>query len=136
MTTNIRPKGVMIPRENEGMYIKLIEKYSLTFALTFTKIVDCDPDFSLEEKIEASKIYLSEVGDILVRNFVHCEGHGLEVHSGYEKEMGFYIQAECQHCHGFDSHFSVSPGTKGGSPVHNTSSGWGEGLKRKGVPHL
>lgn len=127
-------KGVILPRENEGMYIELIEKYGLAFVLIFTKIVDCAPDFSLEEKNEASKIYLSEVGDILVRNFVHCDGHNLEVRSGYEKEMGFYITVECQHCYGFDSHFSVSAGIKDGMPVHRVSEKWEESVKRKDVP--
>lgn len=131
MTTKIIPKGVLIPRENEGMYIKLIEKYGLNFALILTKIVNYDPDFSLEEKFEASKMYLGDVADILVRNFVHCKGYTLEISSGYEREMGFFIEARCPNCYGFDSHFSVSPGKKNGVPIYRVTNNWDNGVKRK-----
>lgn len=121
-----------ISKNNEALYVTLIEKYGLTFALPFLKVIDSVRYLTMDEKIEASKLYLANVGRIVEQNFVHSDGHTVEVSSGYNENMGFFIELKCWESDGFEFHGSKSLGLKDGKPVNRVRRNW-HGLNRKVV---
>ncbi|MDH6675790.1 hypothetical protein M2277_006511 [Paenibacillus sp. LBL] len=132
MSSATMSKIEFISKNNEALYVTLIENYGLTFALPFLKVIDSVRYLTMDEKIEASKLYLASVGRIVEQNFVHSDGHTVEVSSGYNDDMGFFIEARCWECDVSDCHCSKSLGLKDGKPVDRVRRNW-HGLKRKVV---
>ncbi|MGG4344955.1 hypothetical protein [Paenibacillus lautus] len=136
MTTSTRmSENELISKKNEALYVTLIENYGLSFVLPFLKVIDSVSYLTLNDKIEASKIYLSNVGRIVEKYFVHCNGQNVKVVSGFNDDMGFFIELKCWECDGFEFHGTKSLGLKDGKPVNRIRQNWHPGLKRKVVPH-
>lgn len=135
MSTTTMSKIEFISNENEALYVMLIEHYGLTFAIPFLKVIDSVRYLTMDEKIEASKLYLASVGRIVERNFAHSDDHDVEISSGYNEDMGFFIEVRCWEYDASDCHCSKSLGVKDGKPVNRVKRNW-QRLQRKVVSLL